>query len=598
MALPELIANQSTPGSVVALTTLSSELKTGVTTMEVGAAAPAALQGYGQFRVVVGSEIILVEASSASSTKWTVLERKAEGSTEAAHAAGASVYHFLTRSALENLVSSPLAQLLGAPLGAQSTIRGDGELGRSRALHRAAYEEATVVDEFTTVSAWTQEAVEQVQASSNKLYGGAKTGAGKGLATRALPSAPGETGNFRIVAQIQVKLSDTNEQYVGIGVSNEEAAAWTGLSAVLVNLKTAAVGAYYSNAGQGATIQGSSTTALTEGTYVATVEGDGNGVSFTLMKTDRSIEAFIRIKRSTAGAIKRIAVINQDTRTTSGAYIGPYIGARNSTATLSPRTNLEGVGVSRVIRSFDSAGTGVRVEFPAGFDSRIPPIGYILYCHQAETTDGAPMEQESERAMIKALVEAGFVIASSAEHNEGFGTNATIEDVQNLYRYLRSYYPLAPVILGGASAGGSTVAVTLHRRAIPAVAGAFIISGALNILGAKGHSEKWAEEILEKEYALNSTWSNGVEKVVTPGLEPMMLVETEPWQFRDVPLYILASSEDPVVNAAINGEQFASKLGAHGAKVTTEFGAYGTHMASTNFRTTQVKEFCEKCVLT
>src|SRR5271154_3067142 len=98
MALPELTANAPTPGSAPLLTELSAELKTGITKVKVKAAPPAALQATGQFRIVIGSEIMLIEGTS-SSTEWTILERKAEGSTEANHLINTAVYHYLNAGA-------------------------------------------------------------------------------------------------------------------------------------------------------------------------------------------------------------------------------------------------------------------------------------------------------------------------------------------------------------------------------------------------------------------------------------------------------------------------------------------------------------------
>jgi hypothetical protein len=110
MTLPELIANSPVPGTVTALTTLKVELKTGAKELEVAAPAPAALHAEGQFRIVLGSEILLIEGPSAATAKWKVLERAAEGSTEASHAAGASVYNILTAAALRSalVANSPI----------------------------------------------------------------------------------------------------------------------------------------------------------------------------------------------------------------------------------------------------------------------------------------------------------------------------------------------------------------------------------------------------------------------------------------------------------------------------------------------------------
>jgi len=109
MALPELIANSPVPGTVTALTKVKTELKTGVKELLVEAAAPPALHAEGQFRIIIDHEILLIEGPSAATTTWKILERAAEGSSEAAHAVGASVYHMLTAAALKSalVVNSP-----------------------------------------------------------------------------------------------------------------------------------------------------------------------------------------------------------------------------------------------------------------------------------------------------------------------------------------------------------------------------------------------------------------------------------------------------------------------------------------------------------
>src|ERR1700723_3177630 len=96
MALPELLANSPVPGTVTALTKLKAELKTGAKELSVEAAAPTALQAEGQFRIVIDHEILLIEGPSAKTPTWKILERAVEGSSEAAHAVGASVYNMLT----------------------------------------------------------------------------------------------------------------------------------------------------------------------------------------------------------------------------------------------------------------------------------------------------------------------------------------------------------------------------------------------------------------------------------------------------------------------------------------------------------------------
>lgn len=99
MALPENVANSSTPGAVTALGTLTAEVTAIATKIKVSAKPPAALEAAGQFHIVIGSEILLVTAGQTT-TEWTVT-RGVEGTTGAIHANGVSVFHFLTAEALQ-----------------------------------------------------------------------------------------------------------------------------------------------------------------------------------------------------------------------------------------------------------------------------------------------------------------------------------------------------------------------------------------------------------------------------------------------------------------------------------------------------------------
>ena len=98
MAL-EQFANAPIPSNpALAWTTLAAGIDASVTTITVASAAtfPASVQ----FRILIENEHLLVTAGAASTT-WTVV-RGIEGTTGAAHASGASVYHVLTAAALLN----------------------------------------------------------------------------------------------------------------------------------------------------------------------------------------------------------------------------------------------------------------------------------------------------------------------------------------------------------------------------------------------------------------------------------------------------------------------------------------------------------------
>jgi hypothetical protein len=108
MALPELIANSPVPGVRENLSTLKVELTEAGLEMELEAVLPTALQKAGQWRALIGTEIILCEGKAESTKKVKILERGAEGSTKVAHVVGSKVYHILTAEAL-NLYTRGLA---------------------------------------------------------------------------------------------------------------------------------------------------------------------------------------------------------------------------------------------------------------------------------------------------------------------------------------------------------------------------------------------------------------------------------------------------------------------------------------------------------
>lgn len=78
-------------------TTLSGPMLVGDLSAGVVSAMPVGLQG-GQFRIAIGTELLLVTAGEATTT-WTV-SRGVEGTTAAAHSTGAIITHVLTAASL------------------------------------------------------------------------------------------------------------------------------------------------------------------------------------------------------------------------------------------------------------------------------------------------------------------------------------------------------------------------------------------------------------------------------------------------------------------------------------------------------------------
>jgi len=99
MSLPELFANSSIPGEVVPIATLSASITAEQTTITVSSVPPANLQNPGQFRILIGHEIILVTGGN-NSTTWNVI-RGSEGSEAQIHSIDSPIYHIMTTGGFE-----------------------------------------------------------------------------------------------------------------------------------------------------------------------------------------------------------------------------------------------------------------------------------------------------------------------------------------------------------------------------------------------------------------------------------------------------------------------------------------------------------------
>jgi hypothetical protein len=128
-------------------TTLAGGINSAVTTLTVASSTgfPAAATGVSQFRVIIGTELLLV--TNVSGTTWTVT-RGAESTVAAAHLLGAAVTHVVTAAALVTSV-----QVTEAPLDVRRYYSG------------------TVIPGTTDVSSFVQAAVNALPGNSS-LGGG------------------------------------------------------------------------------------------------------------------------------------------------------------------------------------------------------------------------------------------------------------------------------------------------------------------------------------------------------------------------------------------------------------------------------------------
>jgi hypothetical protein len=429
-------------------------------------------------------------------------------------------------------------------------------------------------DQFASLAAWTLGEAGSLLASSNKVGGTADTWPS---GVRAFE--PG-VGNFRIASSINYQAGGVEGHNASVGVANTAGAQeFAGWFTIGIDGKGRVE---YKAGGSAAVILG---TGLTAGTYLATVTGDEHGVSFTLMKSDRSEEYRFHITRAEVGTIKRVLLFNSDARgVATGNSISP-LGAITSLGTVEPRENIEGIGTSRSYSTTDASGRKIRLEFPAAFNSRTVPKGWILFAHGVKEAglENTPIERAERKAMFKALLEAGYCVASSDLGGESvYGNEGAAKALKELYEYVAANYLGAPILLMGFSGGGTAVAIAIKQNLIP-VKGFICISAFLNIKFFEEHraEEPFAAYVasFREAYGINEAFTNYAEKITTPELDPQALGFAS---YHGIACALFASPEDKVVPKLNHSDKLKEKLEGH-QRLLKEIATTGEHATEGQF---------------
>ena len=351
---------------------------------------------------------------------------------------------------------------------------------RSLATHRRDYDDTAAGvfnEQFADLAAWTQNITGGLVVSGGRVYNGGQTG----FAGMRRPFAAASGSRFRVVTNINHAYLSGGAGSVLVGVTTTNtvsgAANWTGLGFGV----DGTVYKFYGGTNQGAIITPKITAG---GAFQVTIVGDENYVIFTLTNAARTVRrTFARTWAQIGGAITNIVGYNDDARGTSGSSLGP-LGARPGAATIVPRTGVEGVTHTAVGVTIDATGDFISYELPASYDSRIPsPLLIWSHGHGGSEQETNPETYAPPSALLKALLDAGFIVACSNAGGNLWGNDVARARTLALYRYMRDHYAIGPVILAGTSMGGLNSARLLADKTIPGVAGMMIFQPVLSLAG-------------------------------------------------------------------------------------------------------------------
>ena len=464
------------------------------------------------------------------------------------------------------------------------------EQASKNAEHRVDYEDAAQwIESWADVSAWTLNVAGSIQVSGGAAF--ASTDGNPQAANRAVPA---NSGRVRLLASITIPALGGGGGLVMVGFSDEVAAAAPTAGAAdlfAVGIDVDSNTPFYWR-GSGVGGAGSTTlgAALAAGTYLVVGVIDEVEVSLTLTKADHSIEYTVGIPLSSFGVgANNVQVWNSDSRDLTGGSVGK-IAVKGASATVTPRTGVEGVGDFPFI-TFPVAGAAsnqmIRVDLPADYDSR-KPLPLVIFNHGHGQTATAPWDQSTTvRPLLQTIKDAGYIIASSSASGDAWGSTTSIEDQLDLYRYVRDHYAIGGVVMLSESMGGLPGLLAIAAGTIPVLgwAGIYPITNLASIYDLGG---SFATEI-DTVYGIPGS---GTYAVQTAGHDPNLL---DGRAFRGIPMRMWASSADTVVPKASNATAFAALVEPYAAEVEV-VATTGDHGDGSNFDAADLLEFFTRCV--
>lgn len=430
------------------------------------------------------------------------------------------------------------------------------------------------VDSWAGLTGWTQNAASSVQASANKVY--ADVG---GYLHKAWNPTQGKfLGSFVVPA-----TAVSTAGYVGMGVKVSTANDL--LNMIFIGIKSNNhFPAVYANGVFGAPFD-LDAVAIPAGTTMNVMIGadTSDRLWLTMRSADRSLE--YRVLASTRGSFTRAIIYNADPRDLTGLAVGPVMFTdKGQVSQTAPKTTDV---VDRIVYT-PELGDNVRVVVPGSYDSRIPaPL--VMYHHGSGGTALSPQNDDvNERAVMTALADLGYIVAScNGTGVSQWGNDAEQDAYYNLYQFVAARWALGPVLHYGKSMGGLSSLLTIANRRVPS-AGWYGLDPVCSLQSMYAV----AAAQYQAAYGIAVDGSDYASK--TLGHDPLLIAQANPSAFGGLPMRFCASPGDTLVYKAANTDPMRTALGTpvtEQSLLTTS----GAHVATTHFVIADVTAFFARC---
>jgi hypothetical protein len=287
------------------------------------------------------------------------------------------------------------------------------------------------------------------------------------------------------------------------------------------------------------------------GRYWVTVSADSEGIGLVMTNADGSREWRWAVRADDLDArIGNVAVWNSDPRGLAGSEV-MAVGYDGSVAPLAAAPGL--VGHAPIVVWGWEGGTRRRLSLPADHDPTVP-VPLVLFAHGSRQNENAAA-LEPVGDVSQALLDAGYAVASSAQHGTNWGNPASVRDLESLYRYVDDVVGVdGPVFLLAQSMGGLSSLTLAAEGRVPVAAWAGIYP-ATNLRAAWDSGGLQRDDI-ENAFDISPTRPDDYY-AHTRGSDPM---RADPDRFEGIAMRFYASQDDTVVPSALHSEKLMRRL--------------------------------------
>lgn len=325
-------------------------------------------------------------------------------------------------------------------------------------------------------------------------------------------------------------------------------------------------------------------TVLPPGTYYVSCTADATNILLTITNATGTISYSAGRLRS-GFAPNNITVFASDSRGASGNKIGP-LTARKGAVPIEVRNSTENK-LPSLKGATDTNAQAIRVTLPTNYDHRRPsPV--VLGTHGNAGDEAWLTADAGVQSLYDALLAAGYIVATSFQHGNNWGSPTATTDIVTLYKYVRDNYSIGPVVMLGQSMGGLSSLSAITRAKLP-IAG---WAGLYPVCDLRWMYDNIDGPAIRTAYGIAGNGSDYAAK--TAGYNPMLEGAEA---YRGLPMRFYASPADTRVPKVNHTDLLAAKVAPY-AKESTVIVCSGAHGDASHYQPSDLTAFFARCIST